>query len=179
MWVRVGGARTNYAATRQALVSEGTAQLRLRRCLSAAPLTIAARVRITVPDADHWAQRFAAALAGRGMFVPSDTPPPLNSTVELVFVDRAGTTLSTLRAKVVHSRPALTPGEKTAGMGLEIGTLDAAAQNIVNSFKAAGGRSHVAQDLSDGILVEQLSAGEAPAGSAEGPILGIDLGTTY
>lgn len=139
---------------------------------------IAARVKVKVRDADQWAQRFAATLAGRGMFVQSDTPPPLNSSVEVIFLDHTGATLSTLMGRVVHARPALTPGESTAGMGLQFDQLDAAAQRLVDAFKAQGGRSQVGQEGgSEGVRVEHLSASEESSGR-QGPILGIDLGTT-
>lgn len=139
-------------------------------------MTFSARIRVTVRDEAQLVEKFAPSLAARGMFIRHDSPPPLQSRVQVIIAQRDGTVLSTLEGLVVHSKPAVVSGEAGSGMGLQFDQLDAGAQRAVAAFKSAGGQSRIAEAEPEGVWVESLDAVQAPGGV---PILGIDLGTTF
>ena len=129
----------------------------------------ASRVRFNVAGESAMVERFAVNLSQGGMFVRDDLPPAVGSTVLVEFVLPDGKPLCRVSARVVHARPAQVPGEATAGMGLQFLQYDAFAQGILAK------QAPEAPEMLEPGLVEALSAQPT---SGDGPIVGIDLGTT-
>ena len=139
-------------------------------------LQFATRVRFTVADEDGIYPVIAPCLAEGGLFVRHDRPPAVGALVLIECVLPDGVVLSRITARVVHARPATSPGEKTAGMQLVFMQSDAVAQAAL----ARGTESAVvpATPTPAATKLASLSANfpqQKPAPNA--PIIGIDLGT--
>src|SRR5262245_46711380 len=88
-----------------------------------------------VVDASDLRLRFAASLADRALFVRHDTPPPVGTLVAVEFRLPTGNFLCRLGGRVVHARPATAPGEKNAGLEIEILKLDAITEALATDFR--------------------------------------------
>lgn len=135
-------------------------------------------VRIAVQGKDDVLERYAANLSQGGLFVRDDAPPAIGSVVLIEFVLPDGTPLSRITGRVVHARPATTPGERNAGMGVQFVELDQTASQLVQALKARQPSEAAPPKLpgSGTSRVDQL-APDAPAKRMDGVVVGIDLGT--
>ncbi len=134
------------------------------------------RVRFVVSDHQEIKERFAANLSEGGMFVRDDAPPAVGSLILIEFVLPDGGPLCRAAARVVHSRPATAPGDKTAGMGLQFVKLDQVAQEIARQLDRERAPTATSSDISEKRLLN-LDGMERPILTASGPVVGIDLGT--
>ncbi|MBI5509562.1 MAG: Hsp70 family protein [Deltaproteobacteria bacterium] len=137
------------------------------------------RVRFVVADRQTISERFATNLSEGGLFVQDDNPPAVGSLILIEFVLPDGKPLSRVAARVVHSRPGVVKGDKTAGMGLRFVELDAVAAEIGQQLNSERARPSAP---GDGAAVEQprqfsLQPLPAPLLAPSGPVIGIDLGT--
>ncbi|MEK7705944.1 MAG: Hsp70 family protein, partial [Myxococcota bacterium] len=126
---------------------------------------------------------FAENLSSGGLFVRHDKPPAVGSRVLIEFVLPDGQTLSRVAAEVVHARPAMTPGEQTAGMGLKFVEYDEQANALRAQLAGAPGLAPlVARGADEPPLATQRERlqvpGPAPLLGLTGPVVGIDLGTS-
>jgi molecular chaperone DnaK len=137
------------------------------------------RVRFAVSGVDEVSERFAANLSEGGLYVRDENPPPLGSLILIEFVLPDGKPLSRAAARVVHSRPATSKGDRTAGMGLQFVKLDAIAQTIVDTLNARVGKSHAQTTEPEEEQPKRFSLTplQSPLLAPAGPIVGIDLGT--
>jgi molecular chaperone DnaK len=137
------------------------------------------KVRFVVSGKGDIEERFAENLSEGGLFIRHDTPPPKGSLVMIEFVLPDGRPLSRAAVRVIHSRPAIRPGDEHAGMGLEFVKLDKTTREIAARLDSAGSRRPQAvprEEVSQPRLTD-LHGMEAPLITASGPIIGIDLGT--
>jgi molecular chaperone DnaK len=139
-----------------------------------APQELQSRVRIAVRGQADLEERFAENLSDGGLFVRHDTPPGVGTEVLVEFVLPDGSCLSRIAAKVVHARPATTPGERGAGMGLRFIELDALAREVQAKLDA----TRPTPELPAARGTDSIAAmPRAPLIGADGPVVGIDLGT--
>ncbi|MBN1961720.1 MAG: Hsp70 family protein [Deltaproteobacteria bacterium] len=136
------------------------------------------RVRIAVAGADEIEEKYATNLSDGGLFVRHDSPPPLGSIVAIEFVLPDGSSLACMVGRVIHARPAFTPGEATAGMGLQFVEVDQSAAALIEKF-----RNKVPEPVIDKTpptpQLETIARPErAPLISLDGPVVGIDIGTS-
>jgi molecular chaperone DnaK len=135
------------------------------------------RVRIAVAGYEEIEEHYAANLSDGGMFIRDDHPPQVGSSVAVEFVLPDGTCLGRIVGRVVHARPAITPGEKVAGMGVQFTELDPAAEALVEKLR----RSRPPPIIPDQQPTRRLDLIELPDRppliGLEGPVVGIDLGT--
>ncbi len=131
------------------------------------------RVRLAVSGRADVEERFAQNLSDGGMFVRHDTPPAVGSAVLLELVLPDGTVLSRIGARVVHARPATTPGEPNAGMGLRFIELDDSLAELSRRLDADKPKPELPARRS----ADLAPLPRAPLITAEGPVVGIDLGT--
>ncbi|MEE8410422.1 MAG: Hsp70 family protein [Myxococcota bacterium] len=139
------------------------------------------RVRIIVSGKGEIAERYASNLSEGGLFIRDDEPPPVGTEVLLEFVLPDGRPLSRSAARVVHSRPAISPGDKTAGMGLQFTRFGTVAKSIIeqvdkNAPEPAALKPDPISEPEQPRLLSMRGL-ELPLLTASGPIIGIDLGT--
>ncbi|OGQ89880.1 MAG: hypothetical protein A2289_24210 [Deltaproteobacteria bacterium RIFOXYA12_FULL_58_15] len=127
--------------------------------------------RITIASGAELIEKHGLDLKTGGMFIPSESPLPIGTEFPIEYCSPSGKTLFVVGAKVVYSRPATVPGDKTAGMGLELVNFDEKARQVIAKLDVPVD-SRVSR--SDSLAIDDL--GSAPLG--DGPIVGIDLGTT-
>jgi molecular chaperone DnaK len=119
--------------------------------------------------------RYGAAFKTGATFVQRDVPPAVGTLVLLQFASSDGTPLMSVSARVIHSRPAAVPGESTAGMALELLDFDAAGKALLADLRQHDPKAAEPAPAPES-RVERLAG---PVTGAEGPVVGIDLGTTY
>ena len=136
------------------------------------------RVRIAIAGANEIEERYATNLSDGGMFIRHDNPPPAGSVIAIDFVLPDGSCLASVVGRVVHARPALTPGDATAGMGLQFIELDPKIEALVARLRAKAPPPIPAPEAPPARRLESVLASErAPLIALEGPVVGIDLGT--
>jgi len=147
------------------------------------------RVRLAVAGQNDMIVRFAQSLSEGGMFVRDDTPAAVGSRVLVEFLLPDGKPLCRLTAEVVHARPAMVPGENTAGMGLKFVEYDDDAKALRASLSQAAPKDEP-QARAPGIAEPDQPPMRAPAPETlnvpgpppllalKGPVVGIDLGTS-
>jgi molecular chaperone DnaK len=130
-------------------------------------------VRIEIAGVSELMAKYADPLRARGMHVQRDVPPAVGEFVLVEFYDPAGRRLLAATSRVVHSRPASVPGERTAGMGLELLEFDEPGRRLIAQLdqRAPAVPAEPPLDVSTG---DSLAHDTMDAG----PIVGIDLGTT-
>jgi molecular chaperone DnaK len=135
------------------------------------------RVRIPVANAADLENRYAGSFADGNIFVAHETPASVGNTIVIEFVDPARHVLACVSGEVKHARPAMAVGDRTAGMHVQLTTLDETAKSLAaKSDKAGGGHSAPAGEALR--RIEALAVTErAPLISIDGPVVGIDLGT--
>ena len=142
------------------------------------PITAAppGRIRLAVADAAELKFRYGAELQLRSLFVRHDRPAAVGTSLLLEFgsPDTSAAPLASVTAIVEHARTATSSGDATAGMQLQLVSLDAVATAAAATAVAAIGITEtpvrrIGLNLSD-------SGGPAIL-SNSGPIVGIDLGT--
>src|SRR5688572_1965881 len=89
-----------------------------------------AKVRLRVAGDSDLAERYAQNMSAGGMFVQDDAPPPIGSRVLLEFILPDNSVLCRVEGKVVRAKPATSPGDPTAGMGIEFVQLDERARQL-------------------------------------------------
>ncbi len=134
------------------------------------------QVRIAVQGKNEILERYALNLSQGGIFVREDAPPAINSMVLIEFVLPDGTPLARISARVAHSRPATTPGERNAGMGLQFVELDAVARELTEllKHKTPAAPPRLPSTTSK---IETVAPDATSAKTADGIVVGIDLGT--
>src|SRR5689334_17565156 len=102
---------------------------------SSSKLKYSARVRLPVTGEDDLLARHGTDLHDGGIFVRHDRPPAVDALVLLEFVHGdEGLPLSRVVGRVVHSRPATSQGEATAGMQLRFVETDEVAQRVAKQW---------------------------------------------
>jgi len=129
-------------------------------------------IRIEISGAVELVEKYGDDLRSGGMFVQRDVPPAVGDFVLVEFFDPSNTRLLAATTRVIHSRPASVPGEKTAGMGLELIDFDEHGRMLVTQLKQ---QSPPPEDPAVG---QHTTESLVTADAAGGPIVGIDLGTT-
>ncbi len=144
----------------------------------AARQQFSSHVRIAVQGKNEILERYALNLSQGGMFVREDAPPAIGQVVLVEFMLPDGTPLARISARVVHSRPATTPGERNAGMGLQFIELDATATQLTQLLKQKQPPSAAPPKMpgAPSTRVDSLAPDPTPS-RAEGVVVGIDLGT--
>ncbi len=125
-----------------------------------------AKIRLRVAGESDLAERYAPNMGAGGMFVRDDRPPPVGTRILIEFILPDDSTLCRIEGKVVRAKPAVTPGEPTAGMGIEFVQLDERARLLADY------RVPRPADIEPPRIDDELSA----VGGED--VLGIDLGTT-
>ncbi|HSI05393.1 MAG TPA: Hsp70 family protein, partial [Myxococcota bacterium] len=135
-------------------------------------------VRIAVQGKNEIIERFASNLSQGGMFIREDAPPAIGQVVLVEFVLPGGAPLARISARVVHSRPATTPGERNAGMGLQFIELDATATQLTQLLKQKQPPSATPPTAPGAPVsrIDTLAPDKTPA-RMDGIVVGIDLGT--
>ena len=139
------------------------------------PAAPQARIRLPVADAAELQLRYGAELQLRSLFVRHDRPPAVGTPVLVEFGAPTTATppLARVSAVVAHARTATNSGDATAGMQLQLLTLDAVAEAAAAATPAAVVQE--ARGASIGLTLGGVSGPALLGGS--GPIVGIDLGT--
>jgi molecular chaperone DnaK len=96
--------------------------------------------------------------------------------VLLEFVLPDGQPLARISARVVHARPATTPGERNAGMGLQFVELDATATQLTQALRARNPQPKTLPTAAPA-RIDQLATDTKTAPRMDGIVVGIDLGT--
>ena len=130
---------------------------------------------ISVADADDLASRFGQSFVDGGMFLPDLSPPPVGTELLMMFTLPTGQALSRASAKVLHARAAQSSTDRTAGMAVQFTDLDGTAQRIAAGRRQA--QTPVANSA-QGPQVERLRRSDHALAGRNGPVVGIDLGTT-
>ena len=130
---------------------------------------------IHVADATDLAGRFGQSFVDGGMFLPDATPPPVGTELQIGFTLPSGEVVSRTACRVVHARVAQSASDRTAGMAVQFTQLDPTAQRVAAARRQAQTptlQSH------DGPVVERLRRSDHALAGRNGPVVGIDLGTT-
>ena len=131
-------------------------------------------VVLTVRDKEDLLARYGPALSSTGLFYHCETVMPVGALVTVEFRVPSGAALMAASARVIHARPAIAPGDPTAGFALEILDLDPAGRALVDSLRLSPPSKDAPPERR-----ESLTRPPAAGASGGGPIVGIDLGTTY
>ncbi|MBC7793304.1 MAG: PilZ domain-containing protein, partial [Clostridia bacterium] len=134
-------------------------------------------VRIAVQGKADVLERYAANLSQGGLFVRDDAPPAIGSIVLIEFVLPDGTPLSRITGRVVHARPATTPGERNAGMGVQFVDLDVTANELVKALRARKPAQTTPPRLPGSPSPAEELVPDVSAKRMDGIVVGIDLGT--
>jgi molecular chaperone DnaK len=126
---------------------------------------------LEVRDERDLIEHYGPAIASAGLFVQREVAASVGALVMVEFRRADRTLVTAVSARVIHARPAMAPGDKTAGVALELLDFDARGLAIVERLKQS------AQPFAQpAVTRDELSASSAPDSR---PVVGIDLGTTY
>jgi len=134
------------------------------------------RVRMAIPGKSAVVERYAENISSGGLFIRTDTPEPVGSRIWLELTLPDGKPLCRLAGVVRHSRPASLPGERNAGMGIEISQQEALDGAIAERFKQLTEDKKAARKRRPRPTVKPRKLRPV---KREGPVVGIDLGTSY
>lgn len=140
-----------------------------------------ADLRIRLEGQEEFLSRYASNLSTGGMFIQTATPTAVGSLLTIEFLLPNGSVLSRVSGRVARARPGTGEDDETAGMGIEFVALDAAAKTAAQVYVELSGDQQLPKERAEPphVLVDSLEAPEPSEDQAvEGPVVGIDLGTT-
>ncbi len=123
--------------------------------------TVALSIRLQCADVQAVRQSYGAEFQSLGLFVPTKAPRPIGTSLRLQLRLTDGAPLFTVTALVVESA-------RKGGMQLRFTAADRAARNLLTSL----GTERLPP------LLEETPTASLRAKKPEGPMIGIDLGTT-
>lgn len=132
------------------------------------------RIRLVVAGNDAVTEAYAHNISTGGLFIRCDVPPAVGSEVVVELVLPNDQPLCRIAGIVRHARHALTPGEASAGIGIEITEFDERALQLARHFECKLSPEKKARRVPRA----PLAPSSPPPLKRDGPIVGIDLGTS-
>ena len=132
-------------------------------------------MRVEVPGKAEVVEHYAENISSSGLFIRTDTPEAPGTAIVFELVLPNGQPLCRLTGTVRHARPATVPGERHAGMGIEITQMEVPEGALGKRFKQLRDQKRAENRKRKTPTVLRTP----PPARREGPIVGIDLGTSF